>query len=89
METRDTKTPMKQTLLDKAKAVPLKERRNYRNYTERDFEELELIVAWLKDEVSLNQIHSVIHRSRQNLYQALTPILRWGVREGHIKITRT
>ena len=80
---------MKQTLLDKAKAVPLKEHRNYRNYTELDLEELELIIAWLKDEVSLNQIHSVIHRSRQNLYQALAPILRWGVREGHIKITRT
>ena len=79
---------MKQTLLDKAKAVPLRQKER-RDYTELDFEELELVVAWLKDEVSLNQIHSVIHRSRQNLYQSLTPILRWGVREGHIKITRT
>ena len=79
---------MKQTLLEKAKAVPLRQKER-RNYTELDLEELELIIAWLKDEVSLNQIHSVIHRSRSNLYQALAPILRWGVREGHIKITRT
>mgnify|MGYP001603942845 CR=1 FL=1 len=77
---------MKQTLLEKAKAVPIKNRRIFK---EIDLEELDLVIAWLNDEVSINQVHAVIHRSRQNLYQSLTPILRWGVRQGHLKITRT
>ena len=78
---------MKQTLLDKAKVVPVA-RRRFDN-SEISLEELELIVAWLNDEVSSSQVHAIIHRSRSNLYQSLTPILRWGVRNGHVKITQT
>lgn len=47
---------MKKSLLDKAKKIPHK----YRKHKEYSCGELELIIAWLNDEVELSQMQEVL-----------------------------
>ena len=74
---------MKRTLLEKATSHT----RNRRSIPLTD-EHVELSMAWLRDEVGLNQVALALQCSRQNAYQRLACILRTASLEGWVCISR-
>ena len=70
------------TLLEKAKNVALK-RRSGRECSD---EEIELALAWLKDEIALKQISMVIGQKHNNMLAIIPGILRQAYRQGKLVI---
>ena len=72
----------KETLLEKAKGFTPKQK----GERPRNNEEIELVLAWMRDEITVGQIESVIGKSSG--YNFIARTMRWAYRSGEIKITK-
>ena len=74
-----------QTLLEKAKAVPIRKARSYDAISD---EEMEVVFGWLRDEVKTKQICFVLGHTYNtgNVLYFIAIALRKAYREGRLKI---
>lgn len=70
----------KQTLLEKAKQI------NYKQKAEVSPEEIELAMAWIRNEVTLTQCGAALGTRASSTASRLAIIIRQAYREGVIKI---
>jgi len=70
------------TLLEKAKAFKSNSRRAHINH-----DMIELALAWLKGDVSLKQVQSVLNKHPgSQIYSVITQILREAYNRGYLEI---
>jgi len=70
------------SLLEKAKKIQLKKTRRRSGYTD---EEIELAVAWLKDEIRTGQASQVLTTTKQNILATFSTLLKLAYKKGLIK----
>lgn len=69
------------TLLEKAKEVKLR----YRTRTDYSKEEIELAIAWMKDEIRVGQVGKVLGKGSTAIGYRLAMLIRAAYRQGKIK----
>lgn len=73
------------TLLEEAKKIP---GNPIRRNVQWNYEHLELIIEFLKGNLTAEQVTKVTKTSRQNIYYMVSGVLRDFYRDGKIKITK-
>lgn len=79
---------MQETLLEQAKKIEVRVGGNKKQYTQYTFEDLELVMAWIKDEVSATQICKILGKNKNsgNYLYYIAAVLKKFYLEGKIKI---
>lgn len=74
---------MKETLLDKAKAVPVSSRHTYEKFSEE--ERMQLSLAWLNDEITIGQVSKAFGTKGTSGYTHMAQGLKHAFRQGLLK----
>lgn len=74
---------MSETLLDKAKAVPINSRHLHEKFSEE--ERMQLSLAWLNDEITIGQVSKAFGIKGTSGYTHMAQGLKHAFREGLLK----